>query len=82
MTEKMKLDDLLNDLEILLVDPFQGILINTLKKDFFEEYKDFDTITAWECFVDEVNRVNSLVELHDFLVDNLDEIKKVVEKND
>ena len=78
----MKLDDLLNDLEILLVDPFQGILINTLKKDFFEEYKDFDTITAWECFVDEVNRVNSLVELHDFLVDNLDEIKKVVEKND
>ena len=40
-----------------------------LWKNFFEEYKKFDTITACECFVDQVNRIQSVVELHDFLAE-------------
>ena len=73
MTEKKyTVDDIENmiyQLGVLLADDFNGLLITTLKKNFDEEYKEFDTVTAWECFVDEVNRVQSVIELHDFLVD-------------
>ena len=72
MTEKQftveDIEDMIYQLGVLITDASQGILITTLKKNFFEEYKKFDTITAWECFVDEVNRIESVVELHDFLV--------------
>ena len=61
----------------LLCDETQGLVLKTLKKDFYEEYKDFDTITAWECFVAEVNRVNTVIELHDYLVENLDKFKEL-----
>ena len=60
MTEKQltveDIEDMIYKLGVLIVDESQGLLINTLKKNFFEEYKQFDTLTAWECFVDEVNR--------------------------
>lgn len=72
MTEKQftveDIEDMIYQLGVLITDASQGLLITTLKKNFFEEYKKFDTITAWECFVDEVNRIESVVELHDFLV--------------
>ena len=71
MTEKQftveDIEDMIYQFGVLITDASQGILITTLKKNFFEEYKKFDTITAWECFVDEVNRIESVVELHDFL---------------
>ena len=52
-----------------------------MKKNFFEEYKQFDTLTAWECFVDEVNRIQSVIELHDFLVEcNKEDLKLLLEK--
>ena len=72
MTEKQftveDIENMIYQLGVLIADASQGLLITTLKKKFFEEYKKFDTITAWECFVDEVNRIESFVELHDFLV--------------
>jgi hypothetical protein len=72
MTEKQftveDIEDMIYQLGVLITDASQGILITTLKKNFFEEYKKFDTITAWECFVDQVNRIQSVIELHDFLV--------------
>ena len=72
MTEKQftveDIEDMIYQLGVLISDASHGLLITTLKKNFFEEYKKFDTITAWECFVDEVNRIQSVVELHDFLV--------------
>ena len=72
MTEKQftveYIEDMIYRLGVLIADDSHGLLITTLKKNFFEEYKKFDTITAWECFVDEVNRIESVVELHDFLV--------------
>ena len=68
-------------LGVLITDASQGILITTLKKNFFEEYKKFDTITAWECFVDQVNRIQSVVELHDFLVEcNKEDLKLLLER--
>ena len=51
------------------------------KKKFFEEYKEFDTITAWKCFVDEVNRIQSVIELHDFLVEcNNEDLKLLLKR--
>ena len=80
MTEKrFNIEDAIYELGVLLCDETQGLLLQTLKKDFYEEYKDFDTITAWECFVDEVNRLNTICELHDFLADNLEKFKELLE---
>ena len=81
--EEFDFEDAIHELGVLLCDETQGLVLKTLKKDFYEEYKDFDTITAWECFVAEVNRLNTVCELHDFLVDNLESLKandsKVIE---
>ena len=73
--EEFNLEDAIYELGVLLADDFNGLLISTVKKNFYEEYKRFDTMTAWECFVDEVNRVNTVIELHDYLVENLESLK-------
>ena len=85
MTEKQftveDIEDMIYQFGVLITDASQGILITTLKKNFFEEYKKFDTITAWECFVDEVNRIESVVELHDFLAEcNKEDWKLLLER--
>ena len=85
MTEKQftveDLEDMIYQLGVLITDASQGLLITTLKKNFFEEYKKFDTITAWECFVDQVNRIQSVVELHDFLAEcNKEDWKLLLER--
>lgn len=85
MTERQftveDIEDMIYQLGVLITDASQGILITTLKKNFFEEYKKFDTITAWECFVDQVNRIQSVVELHDFLAEcNKEDWKLLLEK--
>ena len=68
MDKEFDIREAIHQLGVLLVDETQGLILKTLKKDFYEEYKDFDTITAWECFVDEVNRVNTVIQLHDYLL--------------
>lgn len=85
MTEKQftveDIEDMIYQLGVLITDASQGLLITTLKKNFFEEYKKFDTITAWECFVDEVNRIESVVESHDFLAEcNKEDWKLLLER--
>ena len=85
MTEKQftveYIEDMIYQFGVLITDASQGILITTLKKNFFEEYKKFDTITAWECFVDQVNRIQSVVELHDFLAEcNKEDWKLLLER--
>lgn len=85
MTEKQftveDIENMIYQLGVLIADASQGLLITTLKKNFFEEYKKFDTITAWECFVDEVNRIESVVELHDFLAEcNKEDWKLLLER--
>lgn len=73
--EEFNLEDAISELGLLLSDDFDGVILNILKKNFYEEYKQFDTMTAWDCFVDEVNRVNTVIELHDYLVENLESLK-------
>ena len=75
MSEEFDIENAVYELGVLLGDSFNGVIINTLKKNFYEEYKQFDTMAAWDCFVDEVNRVNTVCELHDYLVDNLESLK-------
>ena len=74
--EKFDVEDAIDELGVLLSDSFNGLLISTLKKNFYEEYKQFDTLTAWDCFMDEVNRVNTVIELHDYLVENLESLEE------
>jgi lipopolysaccharide biosynthesis regulator YciM len=73
--EEFDFEDAIHELGVLLSDDFNGLLISTLKKNFYEEYKQFDTLTAWDCFMDEVNRVNTVIELHDYLVENIESLK-------
>lgn len=73
--KRFNIENAINKLGVLLCDETQGLLLQTLKKDFYEEYKDFDTLTAWECFVEEVNRLDTVCELHDYLVENLESLK-------
>ncbi len=85
MTEKQftveDIENMIYQFGVLISDASQGLLITTLKKNFFEEYKKFDTITAWECFVDEVNRIESVVELHDSLAEcNKEDWKLLLER--
>ena len=74
MTEKKytaeDIDNMIGKLKVLLLDETQGVINNTMKKNFYEEYKDFDTMTAWECFVDEINRIDSVIDLHDILAES------------
>lgn len=63
------LEKMIHKLGVELSDPITGLMVRNLKRNFFEEFKDFDVIEAFECMVDEVNRVQSLIELHDILVE-------------
>lgn len=77
--KRFNIEDAIHEFGVLLCDETQGLLLKTLKKDFYKEYEEFDTITAWDCLVDEVNRLNIICELHDFLVDNLEKLKELEE---
>ena len=73
------IDDLLKmiyDLGVLLGDE-NGLIRQTLNKNYGEEYKEFDLMTAFDCMVDEVNRLNNVIELHDILAEaNLERLLK------
>ena len=73
MTDKeYTVDDLgnmIHDLGVELGDPESGLIVKTLKRDFFEDFKDFSVMEAFECMVDDVNRVQSLIDLHDILAE-------------
>lgn len=60
--------DAIYDLGVLLSDPTCGLIVTTMKQDFWEKFKDFELIEAWDCFVDEINRINTIIKLHDELV--------------
>ena len=72
MTDKdYTVDDLermIFDLGVLLSDD-NGVMAQTLRRNFFEEFKDFSIMEAFECMVDEVNRVNKIILLHDILAE-------------
>ena len=74
-------ENIMNDLRIILLDERTGLLVNTLKKDFFEEYKEFDIMTSWECFVEYVNMINNIVDLHDILINHSEEIQEMLDKD-
>ena len=62
-----EIDKAICQLGVLLSDEMTGLIVTTMKQDFYEKYKKFDLITAWDCFVDEINRVNDVIQLHDEL---------------
>ena len=80
MSEKLDIEDAVKQLGVLLADEQSGLIIETMNQDFYEKYKKFDMMTAWECFVDEINRVEKVIQLHDYLAENIEEIKKIGEQ--
>ena len=80
MSEEFDIEDAVKQLGVLLADERSGLIIETMNQDFYEKYKKFDMLTAWECFVDEINRVEKVIQLHDYLAENIEEIKKIGEQ--
>ena len=80
MSEKFDIDNAIHELGILLADPMTGLMQKALETNWNEQYnKDFDLITTWECFVDDVNRIETVIQLHDWLSENIDKLKKIGE---
>lgn len=48
----------------------ENIIPYTLKRDFDEEFRDFETIEAFDCMEDEVTNVKRCVELYDVIMEN------------
>lgn len=61
------IDKAIGQLGVLLADEMTGLIVETMKQDFWKKYGRFDLMVAWDCFVDEVNRVNDVINLHDEL---------------
>ena len=76
MNEK-EIEDAVHQLAILLIDETEGLLQATLKTDFNKKYEQFDTLTAWECLVSHINRIDKVCDLQDFLAQNIEEIQKL-----
>ena len=72
-----ELNDAIDELGVLLADPTVGLIATTMKQNFWEKFKDFELLEAWECFVDEVNRVNTVIELHDELTRRQNEREEI-----
>ena len=72
-----ELNDAIDELGVLLADPTVGLIATTMKQNFWEKFKDFELLEAWECFVDEVNRVNTVIELHDELARRQNEREEI-----
>ena len=58
---------------VLLGDEMEGLVAKTMQQDFWKKYERFELMIAWECFVDEVNRVDTMINLHDELCGITDE---------
>ena len=77
--EPFDLEDAVKQLGVLLADEQSGLMITTMQQDFWEKYRKFDLVIAWECFVEEINRVEKVIQLHDYLADHIEELKKIGE---
>lgn len=60
--------DALYQLGVLITDPTEGLIIKTMKQDFYTKLKHFELIESWECMVDEINRIDTVIKLYDELV--------------
>ena len=78
--EHFDIEDAIHELGILLADEQTGLMQKALETNWNEQYnKDFDLITTWECFVGDVNRIETVIQLHDWLSENIDKLKKIGE---
>lgn len=75
--EPFDIEDAVHQLGILLADEQTGLMVTTMQQDFRKKYRKFDLNIAWECFVDEINRVEKAIQLHDWLAEHITEIKKI-----
>ena len=71
------IEDAIHQLGVLLADEQTRLMITTMQQKKKKKYKKFDLTTAWECFVDEINRVEKVIQLHDYLADHIEEIQKI-----
>ena len=79
MSEEFDIEDAIHELGVLLADPMTGLMVTTMQQDFYEKYERFELENAWECFVGEINRVETVIQLHDFLAIHIEELKKIGE---
>ena len=81
MTEEdFDVKDAIYQLGLLLADPMSGLMAKALQTKWDEQYnKDFDLATTFDCFVDDVNRINTVLQLHDWLAENIGKLEELQE---
>ena len=80
MTEDFNVKDAIYQLGLLLADPTTGLMQKALNTNWNEQYnKDFDLATTFDCFVDDVNRINTVLQLHDWLAENIEKLEELQE---
>ena len=78
MTEDFNVKDAIYQLGLLLADPTTGLMQKALNTNWNEQYnKDFDIATTFDCFVDDVNRINTVLQLHDWLAENIEKLEEL-----
>lgn len=66
---EMSHDDVVDCLGVLYRIIMEVLIPYTLQRNFKEEFKDFETIEAFECMLDEVEAIGHVIELYDVLVE-------------
>ena len=77
--EPFDIEDAIHELGVLLADEQTGLMVTTMQQNFYEKYERFELEIAWECFVSEINRVEKAIQLHDWLAENIEKLKKIGE---
>lgn len=52
----------------IMLDEIMADALNTKYSEKYADY-DFDVITAFDCMLDDINRIKEVIDLHDALVD-------------
>ena len=67
-------NDAVADLSMLLTDESIGLVRNALEIKYLDKYDNNNTLLdMFDCMVEEVNAINSVLELHDFLTEISDD---------
>ncbi len=76
MENKRDLNQMIVDMGIMLEEE---LIPHMLQRDYWKEFSKFGTWDAWECFEDQVRRMNNMVELYELLNEcDVDELAKLI----
>lgn len=76
MRTKNEIEQMVIDMGIILEEE---IIPHMLQRNYWEEFKKFGTWESWNCFEDQVKRMNSIILLYELISDcDIGELEKVL----